>query len=204
LDGIAVGDISPSARARAIAYVPQVGSLTFSYNATEVAVMGRSPWLALHQTPSRSDLLIVDEVFERLSLSALKDQPFARLSSGEKQLVLIARALVQTPQYLVLDEPMSNLDFGNQSRVLSRIEQLRALGLGILMTTHHPNHAFETNGRVILIDKTRRIQVGAVDEILTAENLLAAYGVEVSVLRQELETGSVRRFCVSRRGRVAS
>lgn len=197
LDGHDLSRLHPVIRARNIAYVPQIGSLTFPYTAAEVALMGRAPWLRLHDTPAQKDRAIVEHVFETLGIAHLPSKPFTRLSSGEKQLVLIARALAQTPRYLVLDEPMSNLDFGNQALVLSRIQQLTTRGLGVILTTHHPNHAFDAKGRVVLIDRARGIHTGDVDSVMTPEKLLAAYGVEVAVLVRQLRPGVESRYCVS-------
>lgn len=197
MDGANLHAIPAVLRARSIAYVPQIGAVTFPYTAGEVALMGRAPWLRLHQTPTRRDRATVDDVFETLALMPLLRKPFTQLSSGEKQLVLIARALVQTPRYLVLDEPMSNLDFGNQALVLARVQQLKARGLGIILTTHHPNHAFDANGRVLLIDRTRRIHAGDVKTVMTPANLLAAYGVHVAVLSRQLRPGIESHYCVS-------
>lgn len=188
--------MAPAARAQRIAYVPQNTMMPFPYSAFDVALMGRSPWIPFHGAPGAEDRRLVERTFETLSIGHLRSRVFTTLSGGEKQLVLIARAIVQTPQFLVLDEPTSNLDFGNQSRVLSQIKRLCGRGLGVLMTTHHPNQAFESGGRIVLIDKGRNIHVGDAESVLTRANLKCAYGIDVAIAVHQTEGGNRSRYCI--------
>lgn len=111
-------------------------------------------------------------------------------------MVLITRALTQEPKLLVMDEPTANLDFGNQVHVLECISNLSSSGLGVLMTTHNPDHAFLCCDRVILLTKDREILEGTVDEIVTEENLKRAYGVDVKISSTRTDTGKVIRSCI--------
>ena len=111
-------------------------------------------------------------------------------------MVLIARALAQNPKLLVMDEPTANLDFGNQIHVLECIRGLMGSGLGVLMTTHNPDHAFLCCDRVILLTKDKEVLEGTVDEIVTEENLRRAYGVEVKISETVGADGRIVKSCV--------
>ena len=104
--------------------------------------MGRCAHIGILTTPRKHDYEKAEECLERLGVAALTSSRYAELSGGERQLVLIARALAQDTELLVMDEPTSNLDFGNQIRLLTVIKGLAASGIGIIMTTHFPDHSF--------------------------------------------------------------
>jgi len=97
-------------------------------------------------------------------------------------MVLIARALAQQAKIMVMDEPTSNLDFGNQIRVLQQINNLASKGLGIIMTSHFPDHPFLCCTKAAIMQKNNRFTVGDVDEIVTEKNLKSAYGINVKII----------------------
>ena len=97
-------------------------------------------------------------------------------------MVLIARALAQETEYMILDEPTSNLDFGNQILVLNTVRKLAQEGLGIIMTTHHPNHVFQSQGSVALMLRNHEYIFGTAKEVMTKENLEKAYHVDVAII----------------------
>lgn len=196
IDDENLDSMSAFSRASSIAYVPQATEVFFPYKAEEIVMMGRAPHIGFFGTPSKNDYKHVDEALTTLSIQPLAKRVFTELSSGEKQLVLIARAIAQQSEFLILDEPTSNLDFGNQSYVISEIKKLSAHGIGIIMTTHHPNHVFESEGNVILIDNQRNIRIGESKEIMTKENLRTVYGINVEIATHESEHGSKHCYCV--------
>jgi iron complex transport system ATP-binding protein len=104
------------------------------------------------------------------------------ISGGERQLVLLARALAQEPQFVVLDEPTASLDFGNQGKVMREIRALAAAGHGVLFTTHDPNHALRAADRAYLLRAGERIAEGAVGTVLTREQLEALYRAPVETV----------------------
>ncbi len=116
----------------------------------------------------------------------LSQRFYHEISGGERQLVLIARALAQQPAFLIMDEPTSNLDFGNQIRVLEKITQLKQTGLSILMTTHQPEHSFHVADRTILFHQGRIIANGTPKQTLTTQNLAKIYQLDEDVLRKNL------------------
>ena len=101
------------------------------------------------------------------------------ISGGERQLALLARALAQEPQFIVLDEPTASLDFGNQGKVMREIRSLAASGHGVLLTTHDPNHAMRAADRAYLLRDGAKIAEGAVDTVLNREQLMALYDAPV-------------------------
>jgi len=119
--------------ARTVAYVPQAQAAPFPFTVAEVVLMGRTPRLGVAGSPGRADVLAAQENMSRLGVDHLAGRPFTGISGGERQLVLIARALTQEPELLMMDEPTSNLDLGNQARVLREIRALAADGLAIIM-----------------------------------------------------------------------
>jgi len=196
IDDENIENMTQSSRASSIAYVPQASEVFFPYKAEEIVMMGRAPHIGFFRTPAKNDHNHVDAALSALSIRSLAKRVFTELSSGEKQLVLIARALAQQSKFLILDEPTSNLDFGNQSYVISEIKNLSTRGIGIIMTTHHPNHVFESEGTVILIDRQRKISVGESKEIMTKENLKTVYGINVEIATHESEHGGTHCYCV--------
>ena len=124
-------------------------------------------------------------VLESLGISQLADRPVTEISAGERQLALVARALAQEPRLLVMDEPTASLDFGNQVRVLQKIEELAARDISILFSSHDPDHAFLCAQRTLLLREGRVLALGAPREVIRAETLERLYGVPVQVLAVE-------------------
>ena len=196
LGGKPRSQLSQKEFSRIVGYVPQVHEPPFPYTVPDVVVMGRSAHLKSFESPGLKEYRIADRVMEMLGISYLRDKTYTQISGGERQMVLVARALAQEPQLLVMDEPTANLDFGNQIHVLECVKRLSGSGLGVLMTTHSPDHAFLCGDRVILLTKNKEILEGPVDEIVTEENLRRAYGVEVKIAETRTNEGKLIRSCV--------
>ncbi len=165
-------------RARLMAYVPQAHGALFAFTVLDVVLMGRTSHLPVFGVPSRRDREVALEALESLGAAALAPRVYVELSGGERQLVLIARALAQEPRLLVMDEPTSNLDFGNQIRLLDRVATLGGRGIAVLMSTHHPDHVRRVAGRVVLLKAGRVVGDGAPAEMLSAPRLAALYDVD--------------------------
>ncbi|HBO3911219.1 TPA: ABC transporter ATP-binding protein [Pseudomonas aeruginosa] len=120
--------------------------------------LGRNAHLGPFASSSPHDRRVALECLERLDIAALRQRTYSTLSGGERQLVLIARALAQEPSLLVLDEPTASLDFGNQIHVLEHIQTLRGQGLGILLCTHQPEHALRVADRIALFKQGRLVR----------------------------------------------
>ncbi|SHK06816.1 iron complex transport system ATP-binding protein [Pseudonocardia thermophila] len=166
----------------AVGYVPQSHSAPVAYPVREMVLMGRARHIGVFSTPSREDRRIAAEALARVGLDHLADRPFTRLSGGERQMVLIARALASGCQTLVLDEPASALDLRNQGRVLAVLSSLAEEGMTVVMTTHHPDHALRIADRTMLIVDADDVRIGATTELLTGDTLTELYGLPISTI----------------------
>jgi iron complex transport system ATP-binding protein len=177
LDGYTVRE-----RARVIAYVPQVHIGTFAFTVETVVLMGRTAHGNLFSRPTVHDRAVAHSVLERFGISALANRPYTMISGGERQLVLLARALAQEPRFIVLDEPTASLDFGNQGKVMNEIRALARSGHGVLFTTHDPNHALRAADRAYLLRDGMRIAEGLAATVLNREQLKVLYQASIEQL----------------------
>jgi iron complex transport system ATP-binding protein len=183
LDGILLARLSRPEIARRVAYVPQAHAAHFPFTVIEMVVMGRTAHLGLFASPTQEDRRKALAALTTLGIGALAEAEYTRISGGQRQLALIARALAQDAPAIVMDEPTASLDFGNQVIVLSEVKRLAARGLAIVLSTHDPDHAFSIGHRVALLDGGRLIAQGASQDVLTPERLRSVYGVSVVVER---------------------
>jgi iron complex transport system ATP-binding protein len=182
------GDIrgkSPREMAKTIAYVPQIHYPSFNYSVMDMVLMGTAAQGKEWASPDARQKRNASEALERLGIAGLTGRDFIRLSGGERQLVLVARALAQQARLLVMDEPTANLDYGNQIRVLLQIEALSAHGYSVIMSTHNPEHALLFAGRVLALKDGEIAALGPAAEALDAALIRALYGVEVRLSRDE-------------------
>jgi iron complex transport system ATP-binding protein len=182
LGGKPLDNYSISERARVVAYVPQVHISTFAFTVETVVLMGRTAHGSLFSRPSGQDRAVAQAALERFGIATLANRPYTMISGGERQLVLLARALAQEPQFIVLDEPTASLDFGNQGKVMTEIRALAKSGHGVLFTTHDPNHALRAADRAYLLREGARIADGPVATVLNREQLEALYRATVEHL----------------------
>ncbi|MDD3363372.1 MAG: ABC transporter ATP-binding protein [Syntrophomonas sp.] len=192
VDGLDVRNLSKKAFAQVLGYVPQAHVPPFPFTVRDVVVMGRSSYLGAFGTPGKHDIEVAESCLESLGVSFLANRVYTELSGGERQMVLIARALTQEPAFIMMDEPTSNLDFGNQVRVLRHISKLAQDGLGIIMTTHFPDHAFQCHCKVALMQRNDVFIFGSAEEVVTEKNLYDAYGIEVKVKDTHFEYFTIR------------
>lgn len=153
IDGVSVHSMPLQDKAKAIAYIPQFSQTAFAYTVRESVLMGRSPHISLFSKPSKNDERRALEILEELGILALVDRPTNEISGGERQLVLIARALMQDAKLLILDEPTSFLDYSNQLLVLEKTYELVKKGYACLYSTHNPDLALAYSTRVLALDK---------------------------------------------------
>ncbi|MEZ5728291.1 MAG: ABC transporter ATP-binding protein [Burkholderiaceae bacterium] len=182
LDGRALESLARRDIARHLAFVPQSVAGYFPFTVRELVRMGRTAHLPLFGSPSREDEAIADEAIDRLGIAHLADMAYTRISGGERQLALIARALAQQAPLLVMDEPTASLDFGNQARVLGEIRRLADDGIGVLFSSHDPSHGFRCADRVAMMRGGELLAQGPVEPVLSADALFALYGIRVRLL----------------------
>jgi iron complex transport system ATP-binding protein len=182
IDGMDINTLKVEEIARKIGFIFQEHTAPFPFSVLEVVRMGRAPHLKIFATPSKNDTDIALQKLELVGMLHLKDKPYTQISGGERQLVLIARTLAQEPEVILMDEPTSHLDFRNQTIVLQIVNKLAQKGLGILMTSHLPDHALLFSSRVSLMKDGRFIAIGTPNEVMTEESLKEIYGIDVKMV----------------------
>ena len=188
---------SPERRARLMGYVPQAHGATFPFRSLDVVLMGRTSHVALFASPSEEDVAKAEEAMEILGIEYLRNRTYTRISGGEQQLVLLARALTQEPSVLILDEPTTSLDFGRQFLVMERVKELSLRGLTIVLSTHFPEQSFFYASRVLCFTKGEILGCGEPSEVLTEETICSMYGVEVEIVTLDEEYGNMK-MCLPR------
>lgn len=183
LEGRPVSRISPKQLARRMAYVPQTHRISFAYRVLDVVLMGRMPHKPFFFRYDDADRQTAMNALERLCITHLKDRPYSEISGGERQLVLIARALTQGADIFIMDEPVNGLDYGNQIRLLSRIADLARDGYTFIKTTHFPDHALWISDRVVMLQDGRVIADGTPEQTITSTHLYQLYHTHVDVTR---------------------
>lgn len=173
---------------RWMSLVPQDEQVRFDYTVLEYLLLGRAPYLSQLEMPGADDVDIARAALEKVGLLHLQERPASKLSGGEHQLLMIARALVQEPHILVLDEPTSRLDPGNRQRVVSLLKSLLKHGVTILFTTHDPTLAADISTHALLLKQGRVIHAGPEEEVLNSKNLSELYGIRMEVLRRNDKT----------------
>jgi len=181
LDGADLFTLSRTAVARAIAYVPQAHAAFFPFTVREVVVMGRASRLGPFSAPGPADEAAAERALETLGIGHLSGKIYTEISGGERQLVLIARALSGEPRLLMMDEPTASLDFGNQARVLMQVRRLARSGIAVMLSTHDPDHALLCADRVVALQDGRLAACGPPAETITPELLRGLYGIDVVV-----------------------
>lgn len=196
IDSFNLKEMKSTEIARKISYVPQSRKYSYSFKACEVALMGRAAWIGFFSRPKKKDLEKVNAIFEMLNINHLYEKDFSRMSGGEQQIVLLARALVQDTKYIVLDEPTSNLDLLNQKRIVEVIKKLKDDNRGIIISSHNPEHVFSCCDKVALL-KDGRCEYGKTDEILTEEKLSELFGTKIKILKGVDEQGNeLKNYCL--------
>jgi iron complex transport system ATP-binding protein len=183
IEGKPLRSYSRREASRWIGLVPQAEHIPFALSVLEYVLLGRSPYLGMLEMPGEHDYSIALTALKELGLFGLTNRSVIELSSGEQQMVMLARALAQETRILLLDEPTSHLDLSNKGRILHTLRQLADRGVTIVFTTHDPEAAIAIAGYLVLVRDGQTLAGGSVDQVLTTDNLRATYGVPVRVMK---------------------
>lgn len=192
LGGSDVWTLSGASIAREIAYIPQAAPLTYNYTVLDTVLMGVTHQIGIFSAPKQEHTDKAMAALECLGIAHLAHRGVMKISGGERQLTLLARALVQDAGVLVMDEPTASLDYGNSFRVMRRIQCLGTQGYTVIFSTHEPNQAFRYANRVLALSDGGVLADGRPEEVLTGELLSALYGVGVAVRSVRVEQSEFR------------
>jgi iron complex transport system ATP-binding protein len=181
LNGHDIREFNSRQLASQMAYIPQGTSPTFPYSVEESILMGRVAFIKPFHLPGKKDYALVRDAMRQLNIEKLAQKSFKEISGGEQQLVIIARALVQQTKILIMDEPTSSLDFGNQLRVLRKVKELSKKGYLVILSSHNPEHAFLFADRVLAIADGKVAGCGKPEEVLTKKLMQKLYNEEVDI-----------------------
>jgi len=185
LNGEDICSFSQRELAKRIAYVPQLHRPVYGYTVLDTVLMGTARQLGPFEQPGEKQKKCAMDALERLNAAHMADKSFSLLSGGEQQLVLLARAIAQQAEILLMDEPTSALDFGNQQRILKQIQMLTLEGYAVMMSTHHPQHAMQFSNRLLALSQGRAAAFDDTHKALTPKLLHTLYGVDASIIEME-------------------
>jgi len=205
VDGRDVSRMGQTDIARLIGHVSQSQRSSFPFTALDIVLTGRTPHISALSQPGPRDIKKASQALEIVGASHLAHRPYTQISGGERQLVMIARALAQEPSFLLLDEPTSYLDFKNQHQILKMIARIaKDQRVTVVMTLHDPNHALMFSDELVLLRKLTEkvcsdgpglgcksifndncqnvVAAGRPAEVMTPRNIFQAYGIEVEFI----------------------
>jgi len=183
IGGVAIEELSRRELAQRLAVVPQDASISFPFRVIEVVLMGRSPHLGVLGFESRADVALARDVMARVGIEAFADRSILDLSGGEKQLVLIARALTQEPRVLLLDEPTAHLDLAHRVAVLDLVRDFARDGRSALVVSHDLSLSARASDSLAVLADGRVLASGPPRDVLTPENLSSAFGISADVIQ---------------------
>lgn len=195
IDGEDISSWTLRKRARYMAYVAQAHIPTFPYLVKDVAMMGRLGQTSAMGQPSRRDYEVVEQALEDVGIRHLRDKIYTEISGGERQLLMIARALSQEPKILIMDEPTANLDYGNMVIVMNCIRDLARKDLCVIFTTHMPDQAFLTRAKTAVMFRNEPLVFGECNSVITKENLYKAYRTDIEIIEIIDPAGNPIRVC---------
>ncbi len=194
IDNKAIEKYSHKNIASHIAYIPQYNNTPFNYSVMEMVVMGRVSKLDFFALPSVHDYEIAKNALKKIGIEHLSNKAFGQLSGGQKQMVLLARAMTQEVNIFIMDEPVAGLDYGNQIRLLELIHELSKQGYTFLKTTHYPDHALLVSTRVVVMNGGKIIANGTPDEVVTKEMIQDIYSINADIITHDLHKRCVPIF----------
>ena len=197
IDGDDLAGLPRGEVAKRVAYVPQVVEGYFPFSVMDVVLMGRAPHLGMFAAPGAVDRRVAGEALAELRIADLAERSFTAISGGQRQLVLIARALAQEAPVIFMDEPTASLDFANQFHVLDCISRLSHAGRTIVISSHHPDHALRFADDAVLMETGGVFAAGTTGDTLSSETLSRVYGMEILIAEVTAGSGgNAYRVCL--------
>ena len=181
VDGSEVRALRPRELSHRVAYIPQAHYSSFRYSVLEMVLMGTTHWLSAVATPGAREEAAALSALRALNAESLAPRDYSKISGGEQQLVLIARALAQGTKLLLMDEPTANLDYGNGRRVLAAVRRLTREGYTVLLSTHDPQYALTYADRILALSGGALIADGTPRDALTPALIRTLYGVDAAL-----------------------
>ena len=181
LCGRDLAEMSEKEIAKLVGFVPQMHVPSFDYRVIDFVLMGRAPHTGLFSRPSAGEENKCLDVLENMGLGHIAYKSYLDISGGERQQLLIARAIIQDPKAILFDEPTAHLDYGNQHRTLSRIKNMASKGYSLVITTHNPDHALLLGNRAAIVTREGNVIEGSTSEIVTEERLSEVYGMDIKI-----------------------
>ena len=181
VDNKNIKSMAPGEIASYIAYIPQTSAPVFNYSVEDMVLFGTTAGMGRLSSPGREEMERVDSALRRMGIESYRERCFHQLSGGEKQLVIIARAIAQNAKILMLDEPTASLDFGNQMLVLKQIRSLADEGYTVIQTTHNPEHSYMFSDSITAIKNGSILIDAEPEKVLTKEIISSIYGIDVDI-----------------------
>ncbi|MBQ1870687.1 MAG: ABC transporter ATP-binding protein [Lachnospiraceae bacterium] len=180
LDGKDVRRMPERELFKRVSYVPQAKNTTAAYTVRDTVLIGLAAELSVFKSPGEAEEERARAVLRELNIEHLIDKKCNKISGGELQMVLIARALISEPEVLILDEPESNLDFRNQLIVLDTLTKLSKRGIACIFNTHYPSHALQRANKAIILSEGHTV-CGDCESTITAEAIEKAFNVKATI-----------------------
>lgn len=174
--------------AREIAYIPQYSTSAFNYSVFDTVLMGTTCRLDTLGSPKAKEKQIALEALKQFKIQHLSHKYSDSISGGERQLVVLARAIAQGSKILILDEPTANLDYGNQVRVMKTISNLKSQGYSIILSTHNPEQALWFSDKVMLLDNQKILSFGSTKDVINSTVLEKIYGIKIDLIEKDGKT----------------
>jgi iron complex transport system ATP-binding protein len=179
LDAAPLASLAPDARARAIGYLPQTPEIAWDVSVETLVSLGRSPW------PGAGGAAEIDRALAAMDLAALRRRPISRLSGGERARALMARVLAGSPEWLLADEPLANLDLAHAARLVAEFRAQAAQGAGVVLVLHDLAQAMNHADRALVLDSGNLVADGPPGDVLSAAVIARVWGVSARWLGEK-------------------
>ena len=196
IDGRDTSTLTPKQLANLIAYIPQYHTPIFDYTVLDVVIMGRASHFSAFDTPKAVDREAAFAALEKINALHLANKKYTALSGGQRQLILIARAICQSAKVFVMDEPAANLDYANHQLLMEVIRDLARQGYCVVMSTHSPEHPVSIGTKVLMMKEGTVAAFGEPRAVITPANLEAVYDIEMDVITTRDRYGVERTICL--------